>query len=309
MHAVSRHWLWFLALLFLVACQGQPGPAADQRVRFGIITDLHHADRPTASGRFYQSALAKADLFISAMNAAGPDFIIELGDFKDQDATPDKSNTLKYLSTIEAHFAAFPGARYHVLGNHDLDSLAKSDFQARVTNTNIPKEQTYYSFDAQGFHFIVLDACFKSDNTAYDSGNYTWQDANIPPQELAWLAEDLRVHRLPTVVFVHQRLDLADTQDICIKQSSQVRHVLEESRHVLAVFSGHDHKGAYKLNNGIHYFTLVGTIETAEDPVAGNAYSLVTVSSTASNTFTVDVQGVGKQPSRNLTATLSNDAP
>jgi predicted phosphodiesterase len=282
-----------IGMLVLPACSS-PAPM----VRFGVITDLHHAERADASNRFYGSALAKTDAFVAAMNRAMPDFVIELGDFKDQDETPVKANTIKYLTTVEAYWRSFHGATYHVLGNHDLDSLSKAEFEARVVNTGVDPAATYYSFDRGGVHFVVLDGNFKADGTPYDSGNYTWQDANIPPQERDWLAKDLAAHRQPTIVFVHQRLDLADTADANIKEGSQVRRILEDSHQVLAVFSGHDHAGAYSLINGIHYVTIYGTIEGGADAATGNAYALVCVYREAGGRYSVDIQGVGRQVSR-----------
>jgi hypothetical protein len=300
--------LFLLVALILSGFAGcsTPGPM----VRFGVITDLHHAVRPDTASRFYGSALAKTDAFIAAMNAARPDFIIEVGDLKDQDPTPVKDKTLQYLTTIESHFAAFKGATYHVLGNHDLDSLSKAEFQARVVNTGIDPAATYYSFDKGGVHFVVLDGNFKADGTPYDSGNYKWQDSNIPPLERAWLSTDLAAHRLPTIVFIHQRLDLADTADINLKQGAQIRQVLENSHQVMAVFSGHDHPGGYSQINGIHYVTLYGPIEGGADPVAGNAYALASVSKVADNTYRLDVQGTGRQKSySNLVSTVFVSVP
>ncbi len=297
----QRIFLLLLALFLpsLPACLARPTvPPSAQGVRWGIITDVHYAERPTASGRYYGSALGKTDGFVAAMNAARPDFVLELGDFKDQDATAVKVNTLKYLTTVEAHFAAFKGPTYHVLGNHDMDSLSKAEFQARVVNTNISPAQTYYSFDRGGIHFVVLDGNFKADGTPYDSGNFDWKDANIPLAQRDWLTADLAAHRRPTVVFVHQRLDLADTADGNIKQGAEVRQILEHSRQMLAVFSGHEHGGGYTLINGIHYLTLVGAIEAGADLVAGNAYALVSVSQVSANSYRLDVQGTGRQPSR-----------
>jgi alkaline phosphatase len=44
---------------------------------------------------------------------------------------------------------------------------------------------------------------------------------------------------------------------------------------VLAVFQGHDHKGAYSLINGIHYYTLKAIIE--DSGPENNAYAVVDV--------------------------------
>ena len=38
-----------------------------------------------------------------------------------------------------------------------------------------------------GFHFVVLDSCFKSDGTPYGRRNFKWTDANVPESELRWL--------------------------------------------------------------------------------------------------------------------------
>jgi hypothetical protein len=57
------------------------------------------------------------------------------------------------------------------------------------------------------------------------------------------------------MVFVHQRLD-NDGAAICVRNAAEVRKILEESKKVVAVFSGHDHPGAKSVIEGIHYYTL-----------------------------------------------------
>ena len=220
-----------------------------------MVTDAHYADTESRGGRAYRDGLKLMRECVETMNQEKVDFVIELGDFKDQDNPPVEGKTLDYLRTIEAEFAQFRGPRYHVLGNHDMDSLSKKAFLETVENTGIPKEKSYYAFLHKGLQCIVLDANFKRDGTPYDKGNFDWKDAYIPKEEMAWLRKTLSEHTGKAMVFVHQRLD-NDDAGICVRNAAEVRNVLTESKKVVAVFSGHDHPGAKSVMEGIHYYTL-----------------------------------------------------
>jgi alkaline phosphatase len=264
---------------------------------FGMIADIHHAERPD-TGRYYSAALNKTQVFAEHMNNLGVDFVVELGDFKDQDPTPVPQNTKKYLEDVEAVFQTYTGPTYHVLGNHDLDSISKVDFQARVTNTGISPADTFYSYDANGVHFVVLDANFTADGTPYDSGNFNWTDTIIPQHQLDWLSADLAAADAPTVIFTHQTLDRPDSDSLNVKNGSTVRSILEGDGQVQAVFQGHHHAGGYSQINGIHYMTTVGNVGGGTDPVADNAYSTVTLgANSADGTYAFDLVGYGRQPS------------
>jgi calcineurin-like phosphoesterase family protein len=236
--------------------------SARRNPRFGIVTDCHYADADPAGSRYYRRSLDKLTECVARMNAEKVDFLIELGDFKDQDRPPVEGQTLTYLETVEEVFQQFTGPTYHVIGNHDVDSISKPQFLARVTNTGIDPARSYYAFDSQGLHCIVLDANHKADGADYDRGNFDWTDANVPPEELAWLRDDLATSTGPVIVFTHQLLD--GSGDVYISNATAVRNVLEESGRVLAVFQGHHHAGDHNLINGIHYYTLIATVEGQE---------------------------------------------
>jgi len=227
--------------------------------RFGIVTDCHYADADAAGRRFYRESPDKLTECVELMNAENVDFLIELGDFKDQNTPPVEHKTLSYLETVEKVFQGFEGPTYHVLGNHDLDSISKEQFLARVENTGIDSRRSYYSFDVNRLHFVVLDADYKTDGAEYDHGNFNWTDANIPPEEMDWLRGDLAATSGPAIVFTHQLLD--GTGSVYIKNAAQVRQILEASGKVLAVFQGHHHAGSYTNIAGIHYYTLKALIE------------------------------------------------
>ncbi|MEI7947671.1 MAG: metallophosphoesterase [bacterium] len=264
-------------VLFLLTglCRGEPSVSGTNTLRFGIVTDTHYADVDARGGRAYRDGLKLMRECVETMNQEKVDFLIELGDFKDQDNPPVEAKTLTYLKTIESEFVKFTGPRYHVLGNHDMDSLSKTAFLASVENTGIPKEKSYYAFLHKGIQFIVLDANFKRDGTPYDKGNFDWKDANIPKEEMEWLKKTLSEHKGKAMVFVHQRLD-SDGAAICVRNAAEVRQVLADSKRVVAVFSGHDHPGAQRVMDGIQYYTL-RWLTSGYAIVEVNSESLLTV--------------------------------
>jgi len=265
-------------------------------IRFGIVTDIHYADRSDNGSRCHRESLDKLKTCVDFMNKQNVDFLIELGDFKDASDPYDTQKTLGYLKDTEAEFAKFKGPRYHVLGNHDMDCITKKQFTDNTTNTNVEKGKTYYSFDSKSHHFIVLDANYNSKNQSYNKGNFAWTDANIPPAQLHWLRNDLAFNNKPTIVFCHQLLD--GEGGLYVNNAAQVRKTLEDSNKVLAVFNGHHHGGQYSCINGIHYYTLKAVIENSGPE--NSAYATVEVYPDLS----VNVIGYKKADSMNLKASL-----
>ncbi len=168
-------------------------------------------------------------------------------------------------------FQQFAGPRYHVLGNHDMDSLSKRQFLGNVENTGLDAGRSYYSFDIRGLHGIVLDANYRADGSDYDHGNFDWTDANIPAHELDWLRQDLAAAKGRAVVFIHQLLD--GEGPVYVKNAREVRQILRESDKVPAVFQGHHHEGAYSRIDGIHYYTLKAVVEGQGQE--NNSYAIV----------------------------------
>lgn len=238
--------------------------------RFGVITDIHHTNKPDTTERKYSAALVKAKYFVKTMNRERVDFVIELGDLVD--TLVDDKDPLQNLSDIESVFTSFKGPQYHVLGNHEFDNVRREDLLPRLRNTGIPQGATYYSFDYNGIHCIVLDADYTVaephrpfDLQEANNTFWSWQDAWIPQDELDWLEDDLADSNLPTVVFAHQLFHRDNTEDHTIKNADVVRGILESDGQVLAVFSGHDHRGEIAFRNGIHYLVLEGNVGMSLD--------------------------------------------
>lgn len=254
----------------------------ERGIRFGLVTDSHFAEREPAGIRYYRESLRKMNECVALMNEKKADFLVELGDFKDQGDPPAETRTLEFLEHIEDAFAKFEGPRYHVLGNHDMDSISKAQFLGAVQNAGIARGRSYYSFDRKGVHFVVLDANFRDDGSDYDHGNFKWTEPNVPQAELDWLRQNLADAEGPVVAFVHQRLD--GEGDVFVTNAEQVRAVLEGSGKVLAVFQGHHHEGAITEVNGIHYYTLKAMVEGAE--TNDNAYAIADLDAEGAITVT-----------------------
>jgi alkaline phosphatase len=251
-------------------------------VSFGLITDLHYADKPPAGSRHYRETPDKLAEVADKFAHEKPAFIVELGDFIDAAASVETE--LGYLKRINRDFAAISKDRHYVLGNHCVDMLKKDEFLGGVE-----RDKSYYSFDSGGVHFVVLDSCFRSDGKSYGRKNFQWTDPNVPAAELDWLTEDLKATSKPTIVFAHQRLDVSNHYGV--KNASAVRGALEGSGNVLSVFQGHSHKNDHKEIGGIHYCTMVAMVEGMESE--SNGYSLVKIGSNR----TIEISGFRKQAS------------
>jgi alkaline phosphatase len=273
-------------LILAAACVADPlkllaeTQSAVDVLRVGMVTDIHHAEKDSAGTRFYRESLNKLTEASLEFEKAKPTFIVELGDIIDRADSVDRE--LRYLTTINKEFSAIHKDRFYVLGNHCVDTLNKDEFLGVVE-----QKKSYDSFDRDGFHFVYLDSCFRSDGQSYGRKNSKSFDANIPTEELEWLAADLKSTPHKTIVFVHQRLDVNDGPGV--RNSPAVRNILEASGKVVAVFQGHSHQNALAEIAGIHYCTLRAMIEGSG--AENNGYTVMDITRDG----TIQLSGFRKQ--------------
>lgn len=254
-------------VLSLVSCK------VNDSLRFGVITDLHYADKAPVGSRHYQESMPKLKEALGVFQKSRLDFIIELGDLKDMGAKPRREETLAFLDSVERVFQSTGLPAYHVLGNHDMDHITSQDFISHISNPGAANGRVYYSFKVKGVKCIVLDANYNADGGHYEKGNYNWQIALIPQPEMEWLQQELADGKGDVIVFVHQLLSQTAHHSVVVKNAAQVRQMLEQSGRVRAVFQGHHHAGHYEETNGIPYITLPGVIEGAYPEE--NSYAVV----------------------------------
>ena len=228
------------ASLVMIAGLSACRTTKERPVRFAIASDFHAPDIPDGEHR--------VATFIKAANDEKVDFIIELGDFCRLDSASQVYRDL---------WNSFPGDKYHVIGNHDMDRYT---FEEYTQGMNMPAR--YYSFDQGDFHFIVLDG-----NNLFDGKKYTHyaranyyvdakKRAHIDPEQMEWLKKDLAATNKRCILFSHQSIEEA------LNNGAEVRKILEAEnqragfKKVVMAFGGHNHSNYSKEINGITYVQI-----------------------------------------------------
>jgi len=220
-----------LVLLVIIAAScSQP-----RTVRFGICADVHKDVMHDADQRL--------QVFISEMNEEDVDFIVELGDFmQPQDYNASFLNIWK----------SFEGPSFHVLGNHDMDNDKGDRYNRDHTLSCLDMPARHYSFDVEGFHFLVLDGNDQKDPPQNGYARY------MGKKQLEWLEQDLALTKSPVIVFSHQSIEDPGG----VENAAEVRKILEAAKlksgdqKVIACFSGHHHIDYSTSINGINYIQI-----------------------------------------------------
>lgn len=226
-------WIGTVLLLFT----GVVSAKKPDKVRIGMCTDVHLSTMHDSEHRI--------TTFINSMKKEKPDFIIELGDF----ATPDP----KYAPYFSI-WNSFPGEKYHVIGNHEMDG----GYTREKTMAYLQMKSSYYSFDKNGFHFIVLDG---NDKKSPDAKGYK---QFIAPTQVNWLKDDLAHTIHPVVIFSHQGLTLYTSEDETygVENWKEIQEILvkhnqtHSGKKVVACFNGHTHYDDAIQIDGIWYITI-----------------------------------------------------
>lgn len=207
------------------------GKNEQQRVRFGLCADPHKDVIHDADDRLRA--------FIDEMTSQNVDFILQLGDF---------CRPYDYNRPFMDIWESFAGPRYHVLGNHETDG----GFTREQVLGYWGVSARCYSFDVNGYHFVVLDGNDRKPDAAPGYPRYIAED------QLEWLKQDLQATDFPTFLFSHQSLENKGG----VENGSQIRALLEQANanagwtKIVASFSGHHHIDEAALINGIHYIQI-----------------------------------------------------
>ncbi|SIR31824.1 metallophosphoesterase family protein [Maribacter ulvicola] len=207
-------------------------------LNFGIVSDVHKDLIPDADQRL--------ESFIHKAIDKEVDFIIQMGDF----CFGEEKNR-GFLNI----WNQFKGAKYHVLGNHDMDKNSKEEM---LDFWGMPK--TYYSYDVGGYHFIVLDANFLYQDGKfidYKHANFYVDDSIrtfIDNEQIEWFKADLRATKLPTIVFSHQSLWHYQWG---VKNRLTLQKIMETyNDKIICCLNGHNHLDFHHHQNGIDYVEI-----------------------------------------------------
>lgn len=263
-------------------------------MKFAIINDIHNG--PSDSG-FHKGVQRKLTFlaknlvqkFVHQMNEdEKPEFVINLGDFIED--VNNRDIDIRYFRETVELLSPLSMPVYSLIGNHDVRTLTDEDMLQILSYKKL-----FYSFDHDDFHFVALSFTMTG-NHKVDLEDIK---AEVLPDQLEWIKNDLASTTKPTIVFIHYGLaddDMkgnfwfeSDPEFGLLHNRVEVRRVLEESGKVKAVISGHQHWNRMKICNGIPYFVVTSLVENFKnDGTPTEAHTVVTLSN---ERISVDVKG------------------
>ena len=100
-------------------------------------------------------------------------------------------------------------------------------------------------------------------NTEGNPNHQTWNSA-VGEKQQNWLKEELEQAQLEeqkVILFSHMPLRPLDNPEN-LWNDGEIIEIIENSSNVVALINGHKHSGNYVHENGIHYVTIYGMVET-----------------------------------------------
>lgn len=253
-------------------------------LKIGFVTDWEYHERN------YENKLStKAPSYLASvvkeLNKKKPHITIGGGDYIESSRlNSDKCE--KMLNDIDDVFKKINyGKIYYIPGNHDLRNLTTDQYQNALGIIYMHKV-----VDARGFRIILLDTNYDDDDSSHRSDD-TYVEGYVSTNELTWLRNSINESNNPVIIFSHHspaRPD--DRRDI--KNSDDVRQVIEESGKVIAVVSGHNPTQLMKNYNGVRYFVVNNLVNEK----ARKTYAFINVKKTGSQViFSLKQYGTKKK--------------
>jgi manganese-dependent ADP-ribose/CDP-alcohol diphosphatase len=269
------------------------------QIKIGVFADCQYCDCETAGKRYYRNSLSKLTDCIDNFNQNKEiDFVVGLGDLIDR----DYSSFAKVNSVLDES----KNIVYHVTGNHDLS--VKKEYIDKVPE-QLKLDDTYFSFHKKGWQFIFLngnEVTFQSTDPnivalaeqtvkqlTHDKkpNNHNW-NGGMSKTQLEWMDNELQKaekKNRKAVLFCHYPLLPFGAHSLW--NSEEALSILDNYTCVKAWVNGHNHAGNYILENGIHFITMQGMVDTENE----NAFSIVSFSDDK-----IEIEGMGRETSRSL---------
>lgn len=174
----------------------EASPTDDADWSVALLADPHvYAERGAAEGvrRCVDHALALKRV---------PELFITGGDLVYDILATGVAQADAQFALLEQALAGVKSPVYHTLGNHDCLGVSEASgletsapgYGKAYFKERLGLERTYYSFDHENWHFVVLDTI-----DIVERGYRGFVDE----EQLLWLADDLKTAQRPTVVIGH----------------------------------------------------------------------------------------------------------
>ena len=264
---MKRPFMLLISIILLLSSCSQNEPI----LKIGLIADPQYQDAPSSGERQYRESLWKLNEAIDSFNYYEVDFIQNLGDIIN-------GEWRSFDSIMPVYNKINPDIEtYHLLGNHDfsIDSIQMADL---LETLSMP--DCYYSYVKEGWRFIVLDATDYSyyanplhnhpidkideyyTRTEGEQNHYDW-NGGIGKEQQDWLKATLdSAKSLDQKVIVFSHMPLRPEHATNLWNSMEIVDIIESSSNVIAFINGHRHEGGYAFENGIHYITIYGMLNT-----------------------------------------------
>lgn len=158
---------------------------------------------------------------------------------------------------------------YNLIGNHDVlgwnkrrkVSVDDSDIGKKLIMDKLKMPNSFYSFNRNGWHFVMLDSIHPVQADHGPSYKAAFGEA-----QLEWLRFDLgKNHQMPTVIVTHIAAFCHITQmngdpkgnsigSMVVEDTVRFRQIIER-HNVKAVLQGHSHVPEDYFYNGVWYIT------------------------------------------------------
>ena len=237
-------------------------PTPKRALRIAHLTDIHISSDKTALNGYEKCLMHLQNL------EEKPDFIINGGDTIEDALYRSRSqineqwgawhDINKMHSDLHMHYC---------IGNHDIWGLYSGrkdgDYGKRVALDMLRTASAYYSFDAGGWHIIILDSTQKKKNGL-------WYTAALDPVQFEWLKNDLKntAANVPIMVVSHIPILCANVflDDIKIRNGkfqipgswmhTDVKEIIglfDQYPNVKLCLSGHIHMQDSVVYHGVSY--------------------------------------------------------
>lgn len=244
-----------------------------QTVEIGFIADCQYADKDNNNLRHYRLSEEKLQKCVDTFNSINLEHVFILGDLIDNGFNSYQS-VLPILNKLEVPYTS-------VLGNHDFsvpDSL----------KTKVPSilglNKRYFTMIIKDWKFIILDGndiskyAYPKNSLKYKESVKLYEDyyselpdynGAIGKEQIEWLKAELSSSdQIKEKVMIFCHFPVLPNEGHVLWNSREIIDLISNYQCVKAWFNGHNHAGNYASENGIHYVTLKGMVDTPENSFA-----------------------------------------